>query len=116
MFLPPDHRPVRQGVIVGIAVVEEAALLDDQLARMHARSIAAVPAERPLAGGLRDRIDRAADMVALLLAGQQRAVLPAPAVRDDVMAARPHLSRGVAVAVECDGTGVEGAFHLLFVA
>src|SRR5471032_2340825 len=49
MLLVADHRPVGQIVVVGIGVVDEPALLDHQLTRVHAGSIATVPAERPLA-------------------------------------------------------------------
>ena len=42
-------------------------------------------------------------------------VLPAPAVRHDVVAALAHLPGGVAVALERDGAGVEGALHVVLV-
>ena len=41
--------PVGQLVVVGVRVVEEAAFLDEQAPGVHARPVAAVPAERPLA-------------------------------------------------------------------
>ena len=115
VLLAADHRPVRQVVVIGVAIEQEAALLDHQLARVHAWSIAAVPAERPLARRLGDGGDGETDMLALLLARQQRDVLPAIAVRHDVMTAPTHFLGGVAIALQGDGAGVEGAFHVLLV-
>ena len=46
--------PIRQLVVVGIAVVEEPAMLDKQPAGVLRRRIAAVPAQRGLAGRLLD--------------------------------------------------------------
>ena len=52
----PTLHPVRQVVGVGVGVVEEAAVLDDESARVRAVA-AGVPADRRRAGQLADRLD-----------------------------------------------------------
>src|SRR5207247_2730212 len=59
------RRPVGELVVVRVGVVEEAALLDEQLARVDARSVATVPAERPLADRLGERRDGFGDVLTL---------------------------------------------------
>src|SRR5262245_21677057 len=71
---------VGEVVVVGIRVVDEAALLDEQLARVDARSVAAVPAERALPRRPLERLDRPLDVLPLLVAAEQPVLLPAPAV------------------------------------
>ena len=78
---PTLHRlPVRELVVVRVGIVEEAAFFDEQLPGVDARSVAAVPAERPLADGVLERRDRPGDVLALLLAGELVVLDPAPAV------------------------------------
>src|SRR6266540_1367166 len=59
--------PVGQLVVVGVGVVEEAALLDDELPRVHARPVAAIPAQRPLADRRPHRFHGHPDVPALLV-------------------------------------------------
>jgi len=54
-------------------------------------------------------------MLALLLAGEQVNLFPAIAVRHDVVASLAHFLGRIAVALEGDGAGVEGALHVLLV-
>ena len=42
-----DLQPVRKFVIVAIEIIEEAAFLNEQPARVQARTIAAIPAKWP---------------------------------------------------------------------
>ncbi len=80
-----DLDPVGQVVSVGVAVVEEAALFDDQAARVRADP-AGVPADRAAAGRALDRLDRPLDVRPLLGFGDVLVVDPAPAVAGDLEA------------------------------
>src|SRR5690349_16999155 len=79
-------RVIRQVVVVRVAVVEEPAVLDDQLARLLARAVAAVPPERPLAGEPLDPRVALGDGPALGLAVHQVVLLPPVAVTANVVA------------------------------
>src|SRR2546425_3281461 len=81
--LVPAH-PVRQLVVVGIRVVEEAALLDEEASRVHAGPVAAIPAHWPLADRLLHGLDGHLDMLALFVFGELVVLDPPPAVRADV--------------------------------
>src|SRR5581483_4188568 len=72
---------VGQVVVVGVGVVDEPALLDDELAGVDARRPAVVAADRRAAAGPRERLDRERDPPPLLLAVEQPHLLPAPAAR-----------------------------------
>src|SRR6266705_3325576 len=61
MALALDLGEVGEVVVVGVRVVDEAALLDHQLARVDARAVTAVPAERPLPARPLERLDRPLD-------------------------------------------------------
>ena len=102
---PSEHaRPVRQIVVVAVGVVQEPALLDDELAGVHAH-LAAVPADRARAGRPLDREHGAADRLALLVAVHLEVVRPAVAVPGGLVAAAGELGRDLGVALERDGRG-----------
>ena len=77
---------VGQLVVVGVGVVQEAAFLGHQPARVDAGTVAAIPAQRTRADRGLDRGDGAADALALFGLGQRLVALPAPAVRAHVPA------------------------------
>ena len=81
-----DRLPERQLLAVIVAVVGEAAMLQQQAARVDAGSIAAIPAGRRLADGLLQRLHRLGDVLALLGLAQLEMAHPAPAVAADVEA------------------------------
>src|SRR6185437_2182575 len=81
-----DGLPERQLVAVVVAVVGEAAVLDQQAAGVDRGSIAAIPAGRRLADGLPERLHGFGDMLALLVLAQGEVLDPAPAVAADVEA------------------------------
>src|SRR5690348_2499789 len=98
---PPTHfDPVRELVIVGVAVVEESAFLDEQSPRVDARRVAAVPADWALPDGLRQRCNGARDFRALGFLGELEMLHPAPAVAADVEAGVPYRLRRRRVALE----------------
>src|SRR5713226_1050296 len=76
--------PVRQLVVVGIRVVEEAALFDEEAPRVHAGPVPAIPAHRPRADGLLHGLDGHLDVLALFVFGELVVLDPPPAVRTDV--------------------------------
>jgi hypothetical protein len=102
-----DLDMVGKVVVVGVAVVEEAALLDEEPARVHARAVAAVPALAAHAGGPADRFARHADVVGLL-AREAPHLLPAPAVAAGLVVRFAQPGGELGVALERDGAGVEG--------
>src|SRR5882757_2241215 len=112
MLCAVDGGPVGQVVVVGVAVVGEAALFDQQFAGVDAGAVAAVPPDRTLAGGLLDRRDRSADVVPLLLAGQQYDVFPAVPVGHHVVAAPTDLLGSVPVALKGNRARVERGLHV----
>src|SRR5258708_22894987 len=95
-----DGLPERQLVAVIVAVVGEAAFLDQQAAGVDAGSIAAIPAGRPRAHGLLQRRHRLGDVLALLGLAQLEMLHPAPAVAADVEARFPDRLGGERVALE----------------
>ena len=94
-----DGQPEGQLLAVIVAVVEEAAFLDDEAACVHAGPIAAVPAERAFAGHLPDGGDGLADVVALRRLVELIVLDPAPAVRADVEARFGDGGRGFGIAL-----------------
>ena len=52
-----DFDMIGEIVVIGVGVVNEAAFLDQQFARVDRRTIAAIPAKRPLTAGLLERFD-----------------------------------------------------------
>ena len=98
---------VGQVIVVAVRVVDETALLDQQLPRVDAGAVPAVPAQRALAAGLLDGLDSPPDMVALLLAAEQPVLDPAPAVRAGLVTALPQPRGHLRVALERDRGGEE---------
>src|SRR6266849_1451586 len=78
---------VRNVVGGAIGVVEEAALLDEQLTRVLARIRARVPAERTLAEHALVGLDRALQLLALLVARKPPELRPAPPVPEQIVTA-----------------------------
>ncbi len=72
-------------VIVGVGIIEKAAMLLEQPAGVDRGRRARVPAHGGRAGGLRDRRDRARDRLALLGLVHMGVPLPAPAMGCDLM-------------------------------
>src|SRR3546814_14327974 len=81
-----DLDPVGQVVGVGVGIVEEAAVLEQQAAGPRARRVAAVPAGRRRPGQALDAGDRPGDMLALLRLAQPVVVDPAPAMAGEAAA------------------------------
>src|SRR5262245_31305466 len=100
---PGDRYPVRQLVVVGIRVVEEAAFLYEEGSRVDAGTIPAVPAERPGPEGGLERCDGSLNVLTLGLARELGVLDPSPAVTAHV---EPRLPDGVSrrpVAFEREG-------------
>src|SRR3954454_19792736 len=87
---PEARRVVGQVVVRRVGVIEEAALLDEQLARVLARARARVPPERPLAEHALERLDRPQQVLALLVARLRPRLAPAPAVAEEVVTTLAH--------------------------
>jgi len=85
----------------------KATVLDDQLARLLARTVAAVPSERPLARGPLDPGVALVDGPALGLAVHQVVLLPPVAVTADVVALLGDGPGDCWVALQGDRTGEE---------
>src|SRR6266516_1574779 len=81
---------VRHVVPGAVRIVEEAALLDEQLPRVWARPGPAVPAEWALTEHPLEGVDRPKELLALLLAGESPRLDPAPAVAEEVVVVRAH--------------------------
>src|SRR5262245_23099296 len=99
--------PVRQIIRVGIGVVEKAAMLDDQPARVGTIP-AGVPPDRPLAGELLDGADRERDVFALRVLIHRLVAEPAPAVTRDLVATRNHRGHRFGVALHRHGDAEYG--------
>src|SRR5258708_2552000 len=84
MWLVADPHPIGQFVIVSVRVVEKAAVLDHETSRVDAWSIAAVPANRPLACGALQRSDRLRNLLSLLGLGKLEMLDPAPAMATNI--------------------------------
>ena len=102
-----DPGPVGQVVVVAVGVVEEAALLRDQLSGVDAH-LAAVPAERPAARRPGDRGDCPAHRLALLVPSHLVGVGPAEAVTGDLVAALGEALGDLGVSLEGGGDAEEG--------
>src|SRR5579885_1718766 len=98
---PAAHRdPVGKLVVVGVAVVEEPAFLDQEAARVDAGRVAAIPADGTLTHGLGERRDGAGDLRALRLLREFEMLDPAPAVAAHVEAGVADRPRRRRVALE----------------
>src|SRR5581483_3460547 len=102
-------------VVVGVGVVDEAPLLHEQLARVHAGAVAAVPAERTLPGRLPEGLDRPLDVPALLLAVEQPVLLPAPPVAARLVTRLLQPLPNLRVSLEGDRRRVEGRLDAVLV-
>jgi hypothetical protein len=91
--------PVGQLVGVGVGVVEEAAVLDDEPAR-RVRAAAGVPPDGPPPADPLDRRDGALEMGALLLRREFPVVDPPPAVARHLPPGGHHRAGGVGVPLE----------------
>src|SRR5258708_26188444 len=100
MRLAVDDLPIGQFVVVRVGIIEEAALLHHEPARVHARPIAAIPAERSLADRRLERGDRLGDVLALVLLAQFIMLDPAPAMAAHVEARGPDRRRGLGIAFD----------------
>src|SRR5690606_25641576 len=109
MGLAQHGRPIGQFVVIGIRVIEEAAVFHDQSAGIHARAVAAVPAFRFAADGFFDAVEGAADAFALNVFGHVLVVFPAPAVGADVVAAFSDAGAGFGVALQGQAATFAGA-------
>src|SRR5258706_4707974 len=94
--------PVRQIIIVGVGIVEEATLLDDELPGVDAH-FSAVPAEWSCTRGLLDGNDGALDRLALFVPGHFIVVAPAITVAGHFIAAALDLLGHCRVAFERHG-------------
>src|SRR5215207_5865073 len=65
-----DCEPVGELIVVGVRIVQEAAFLDDEPARVLARAVPTIPAERTLTDRAGDRLDGTADVFSLRLEAQ----------------------------------------------
>ena len=80
------HDPIGQLIVIGIRVVEKAALLHQQTPGVDARAIAAIPAERSGPDAVLQRDNSLVDVLALLGGVEFIVLLPAPAMAADVIA------------------------------
>ena len=102
--------PVGQVVVVGVAVVEEAAFLHHQPAGVRAGA-AGVPADRALAGQFGEDADGFEHVLALLGLVHVLVVDPAVAVAADLVAGLGHGADHVRVALGGHGHGEDGQWH-----
>src|SRR6516225_11758983 len=79
-----DPYPIGQLVVVGVAVVEKPAVLDQEPAGVFRRRITTIPAGGALAGGLADQVDGGGNLLPLLAFGKPGMVGPAIAVAADI--------------------------------
>ena len=108
MALAAHLGEVRQVVGEGIGVVDEPALLDEQLAGGGTRGVAGEPADRPLPAGLLERADRSLDLPPLLVALEPHRVGPAPAVTRGLVAGLVDPLAHLGVPLDGDGGRIEG--------
>ena len=101
-----DFGPVGQVVVVGVAVVEEAADLDHQAARVRAGA-AGVPADGPAADQPRDGFDVVAHVGALEVFRHELVVDPALSVAGDFEAAAGDRGGDLGVTLQCHADGVD---------
>src|SRR5581483_2080294 len=106
---------VRDLVVARVRVVEEAAFFDEQLARVHAREGADVPAAHALSRRPLDRLDREPHLLALLVATELPVVGPAVAVTEHLVVARAQPVAERRVALERDGARADADPDLVLV-
>src|SRR5262249_34370189 len=100
--------PVRELVVVGVAVVEEAVFLHEKAPRVDAGRVTAVPADRTFPHGLLERGDGARDLRALGGFRELEMLDPSPTVTTDIetrIADRPRRRR---IALERQGAAEYG--------
>ena len=99
MRLARDLHPVREVVVVGVGVVEEAALFHHQAPGIGTEA-AGVPPERPAARHPGEAVDGEADVLALHGFLDELVIDPAPAVAHDLVARFDDGRRRLRVALE----------------
>ena len=110
--LPVAGIPVWQVIGIAVGVVEKAALLGDEAARLFGLTPALVPAERPVAGHPRVDLDRLGDVLALDLLGDVLVVDPAITVCRDLPVCREHRRDGRRVALQRHSHTVDRNRHV----
>ena len=106
------HRdPIGQFVVVGIRVVQETTFLDQQAARVLARTVAAIPAKRALPGQIGNRRDCACDLFTLFFFRQLEMLDPAPAMAADVVLGRGNGIGDARVALQRQGAAEQGQWQ-----
>ncbi len=101
-----DAHPVRQIVVVGVAVVEKAAVLDHQAAGVEARS-SRVPARGAFTGEPLDALRATPDVLAFLTFVYVVVVDPPPAMTHDIVGLGPDHGRDRRVLLEGEAHGVD---------
>src|SRR5215217_3051179 len=81
-----DLNVVGQIVVIGVRVVDEAALFDEQFARVDGGAVPTVPSSRSLAAGLLHGLYRGLHVSLFLFSRELPDLLPAPAVATRLMA------------------------------
>src|SRR5947199_13117 len=104
VWLAGHDDPVREIVVVGVRVVQEPALLDDEATGVGTQP-SGVPAERPAAGGFRQALDRQTDVLALLVLTDELVINEAPAVAHHLVARLDERRGRRAVALERHADG-----------
>src|SRR5437867_7768210 len=112
MWLFGHRDPVREFVVVGVGVVEEAPFLDEQAACVDTGPVAAVPAVRSVPDGPPDRFHRAANVLALLTLAQVVVADPAPSVTANVVAGLGDRCSGLGMALDREGAAEHGQRHV----
>src|SRR5213076_1439811 len=103
--------PVREIVVVGVRVVHEPALLDDEATGVGTQP-SGVPAERPAAGGFRQALDRQTDVLALLVLTDELVIDPAPAVAHHLVARLDERRGRRAVTLEGQTNGEDAKLNI----
>src|SRR4051794_25015864 len=102
-----DVREVRQVVVVSVAVEVEPSLFHDELARVHGRSVAAVPPGGAGAPGALERLDGTSDVFTLFVPGEAPVLFPPPPVGDQIMTGRRRSASDIWIVFECDSAAEE---------
>lgn len=105
---PADVDPIRQVVVVGIAVIEKAACFDKKIACADAWPRPATPSKRPCADASGEAFDRLQNVLLLGVPGQKKMVHPTPAMAADVVVLLPYYRSKFAVTFHGHRAGVEG--------
>ncbi|MNH60701.1 hypothetical protein D3C73_125920 [compost metagenome] len=105
--------PIRQVIVVGVAVVEETTFFHDQATGVRA-SAAGVPAQWALAGDFGEDADRFEHVLALLRFVHVLIVDPAVAMAADLVAGIDHCADHVRVALGGHGHGEDGQRNVEF--